>query len=968
MGTFNFGALPEGVIQNAVPTAVAERGQSQMSLTQILDQEIRGMLETETGRRRQLLPLVAKSEARLHYLARLTRPLTKPERAEERAVDKWQRYIYVLFRAKNALPEFQQVVIATQRAVEAAERGVEAQQPAVAEQAMTPVKNWKQYVPNAAQLDMMAANASRVTSGLWTRDHIEGQVASILRRDPSAALIVILQRRARAYFLNQKHLRGKATPAEVKEYGELQRTGDLEFTVVEQAGLTRVWRAAMPQLTKRLDRMFTVPEPAGPTPAARAGLTLSQAQIQYSVSQARSTFADLSAVEDYVRNRLAQGWVTSPMETLAGTAARMARRFYLARKTRTPEEQREIDKLHELAYEERTIANAAGYLVAYDRLAVQLITVFDSGGQATTPTKAQLTRTQKQHAALRARPEDIEEALARRQEPLPTTDFDAEQIRATYEALFETRPLDALRAYARVKARINWLESAVGLSPERRGEENYLRDELRIARMVAAETGYADGVIAIIDQLRLGAAAAAPAPAPAPAPPAPSTEPVTMERVYKTLRKAVEAKESVEERQAAEQYLRRMFTGSWTRHKDRRYVGSIFASKPDPLGRHVLVDCSTSYGTGSGGTYITCYVAGAQKRENLTDQAVLVGGGYSEERLKLLDGKNYSRSHTPDGVSIEGAGLGFVLYSAHALTGYVMRGAEGCYSQEGHRSESAENWWKKAVVPRPGSPAYAQRLKNVRRPGGYKTHCEPIRSRILRDRDLQPQPNKGRISAQEKVVCESVDMEYSIEQEAYDVLTAEAVMKTGFVAFGLIAPGDRTTLPLQSAHKAFWDEAQPKVYPDERHANEVKTDIFYNSGRNSVYRRSADGDITYAMTKTRAELFSVSFHGPSPILTAIILNLLAKNYEDQAVGYVMRPDIAAVLAGNKVLARLVAKRSLALPGLQGLSKSAHREICSALNGVGQGPLRIDVEKDNPLNLPKLSAETKAMVAQYSRFD
>lgn len=78
-------------------------------------------------------------------------------------------------------------------------------------------------------------------------------------------------------------------------------------------------------------------------------------------------------------------------------------------------------------------------------------------------------------------------------------------------------------------------------------------------------------------------------------------------------------------------------------------------------------------------------------------------GSYDESDEKEIDSGyypsnkysgSYYRSHTPDGVTKEGAGLGLVLYSGLSLATTMGLGAAGVFSEENLRSTKASKWWK----------------------------------------------------------------------------------------------------------------------------------------------------------------------------------------------------------------------------------------------------------------------------------
>jgi hypothetical protein len=112
------------------------------------------------------------------------------------------------------------------------------------------------------------------------------------------------------------------------------------------------------------------------------------------------------------------------------------------------------------------------------------------------------------------------------------------------------------------------------------------------------------------------------------------------------------------------------------------------------------------------------------------------------------------------------------------------------------------------------------------------------------------------------------------------------------------------------------------------------------------------------------EMLAASMHGNSAMLVVFIAEAIKNSghpkAEDLTVAYLTRPDIASMVQGNQRVLELMGQQRL--PGLGGLSRAALRDVMDVMR-AGRTP----GTGDNPLHLPKQSAELKRLIAQYPEF-
>ena len=389
-------------------------------------------------------------------------------------------------------------------------------------------------------------------------------------------------------------------------------------------------------------------------------------------------------------------------------------------------------------------------------------------------------------------------------------------------------------------------------------------------------------------------------------------------------------------------------SGRWsTVPNDYRYVATMMCPKPDPLGRFMLCDIVFSP---IGSTRVRVYLAGTMKKSagGLVSGAegLLLGDGYSENHLERIGGEPYARSHTPGGVIIKGVGLGTVLYSAHALGAAVYRNAAGCYSDGG--SPQANAWWARAI-----EDGFA--LGDEAREPDERDHCESISDRYTDD--------GGHIVDDE--VCATVTVEYDSSGIRY--LPYGNVLESHLVVFGVTKPGDKfatsVQFPVGQQHRPFWDTFNvPTGQGDEvRNAG-----IFLEDG-GPYNRTTPSGPLKMDLSAETAEMLARSFHGQSPVLAASIIEALTQSgFDDLAVNYATRADIAPLLAGNPTLKRLLESRRL--PGVAGLSNIRYTKLMKAVGLAGLGQATVDMGEKNPLGFKPLSDKTKRLLAKFKDMD
>jgi hypothetical protein len=378
------------------------------------------------------------------------------------------------------------------------------------------------------------------------------------------------------------------------------------------------------------------------------------------------------------------------------------------------------------------------------------------------------------------------------------------------------------------------------------------------------------------------------------------------------------------------------------------YVATMLCPRPDPLGRFLLCDALVDP---AGGYDLQLFLAGTALAPSggvlaRGGKGLLLGSGYSNQNLKTINGKQYHRAHTPGGVVVKRVGLGTVLYSAHALVGAVYRGAAGCYSDGG--STSAEVWWREARVRGYAQPSNKFLTKYCAQVAGGRIE-EPEESTIVYP----------------KSICADV----TALPDAYDRwVDYQTVLKSGLVAFGVVGDDFKfegsVPFPVKNNHRPFWDTFDVTG----KGIRMPGAAIFFEKDGPYTGARSGGIDVLrMELSDETAEMLSRAFHGQSPVLAASIIEALTQSgFDDLAVNYATRADIAPLLAGNATLKRLLESRRL--PGVAGLSEARHRRIVKAIGLAGLGQATVDMGEKNPLGFKPLSDKTKRMLAKFKDMD
>lgn len=378
------------------------------------------------------------------------------------------------------------------------------------------------------------------------------------------------------------------------------------------------------------------------------------------------------------------------------------------------------------------------------------------------------------------------------------------------------------------------------------------------------------------------------------------------------------------------------------------YVATMLCPRPDPLGRFLLCDALVDP---AGGYDLQLFLAGTALAPSggvlaRGGKGLLLGSGYSNQNLKTINGKQYHRAHTPGGVVVKRVGLGTVLYSAHALVGAVYRGAAGCYSDGG--STSAEVWWREARVRGYAQPSNKFLTKYCAQVAGGRIE-EPEESTIVYP----------------KSICADV----TALPDAYDRwVDYQTVLKSGLVAFGVVGDDFKfegsVPFPVKNNHRPFWDTFDVTG----KGVSMPGAAIFFEKDGPYTEARSGGIDVLrMELSDETAEMLSRAFHGQSPVLAASIIEALTQSgFDDLAVNYATRADIAPLLAGNATLKRLLESRRL--PGVAGLSEARHRRIVKAIGLAGLGQATVDMGEKNPLGFKPLSDKTKRLLAKFKDMD
>lgn len=402
------------------------------------------------------------------------------------------------------------------------------------------------------------------------------------------------------------------------------------------------------------------------------------------------------------------------------------------------------------------------------------------------------------------------------------------------------------------------------------------------------------------------------------------------------------------------------------------YVASMLCPKPDPMGRHTLVNVHTKLTPDDNIEWrVLLYLAGATNtqgdyniRANNPASGVVLGEGYTHHNEMAAVREKpelWLRAHSPGGVSYaasatdSGPGLGFLLYTGMALISRIYYGATGCYSFGSraicgnYRSDEANAFWARQVERK-----FAKRVRNMERGDCSTTFmAETINADDVMKTGLVvllAQP--AHRMAQNKGIPVGPWQMPAFRRNALQSWTGDG---NGGIASTLL-------------RKPMRDEKLREIHTDRADALESMAQKY------GIYFK--DGTPTYPLPQRgikkkaalRLELLKRAYHGESPVLTFLIMDMLAFADTTAAVDYATRPDIARMIADSEpakaLLARLTQRRVRGTAGLAGLSDYELREVVQAVTYAGAGRMPIDHDSDNPLHLPPMPTAIKRELEQY----
>lgn len=443
---------------------------------------------------------------------------------------------------------------------------------------------------------------------------------------------------------------------------------------------------------------------------------------------------------------------------------------------------------------------------------------------------------------------------------------------------------------------------------------------------------------------------------------------------------------------------------------DERYCGSILSTKKDMFGRFIL--CDLIYGD----EQTDLYWAGAQ-------EGYILGSGYfgsGPETMYDANGNEWRRSHTPNGVAVQGVGLGTALYSGMALAAFLEKGAKGIHSVVGGRSDEAEEWWGRATtrgytdltdalgreededvshvdeIEVDLEDALGEEWNNFVERATVGSRLHVVLSDIMKDVPQDKEDDDGNpvslvdakvlvpgeswqrlnpfrldemnitlnprwSTVTVRLAYEGTATRFEYSGETHNTLPAKRVIDTlPFLLFG-VRVGHRVKHPydLTGGHRPSWNPPEwRKIHDSTDRRND------------SIFDKMFDADGLVKWGQMQAELAACSRHGPSPFLALSIMDGISRRSEDLAVAYASRPDIAPLIAGNEAATKLLEKAAnrdqlpLPLRGLGGLSRAGLREVRSHV-GMASAGVRDFGPADNLLKLPKLSAATQSTIAKFN---
>jgi len=443
---------------------------------------------------------------------------------------------------------------------------------------------------------------------------------------------------------------------------------------------------------------------------------------------------------------------------------------------------------------------------------------------------------------------------------------------------------------------------------------------------------------------------------------------------YRQLLRALRTPEAAKEMELASWYNKFLsyISSDYMDARTHAYVASMFCPKPDPVGRHALVNVHVRLAPDDNIEWLSfLYLAGATNtRGNYAvpsgspNSGVVLGEGYTHHReMAAVRGKpeSWLRAHSPGGVSYQasatdsGPGLGFLLYTGMALISRIYYGATGCYSFGAraicgnYRSDEASAFWARQVERK-----FAKRVTNMERNDcGFTFTAETINADDVMKTGLVvmlAQPSQ-RMTQNKGIPVGPWQM------PAFRTSALESW-----------ASGGNFGIANNLLRKPMRDEKLRAVHANRGEALEAMGQKY------GIYFK--DGTPTYPLPQRgikkkaalRLELLKRAYHGESPTLTFLIMEMLAFADRTAAVDYATRPDIARMIAASEpakaLLQRLQQRTARGMDGLSGLSDYELGEISQAVTYAGEGRMPVDMDADNPLHLPAMPAAIKRELEQY----
>ena len=386
--------------------------------------------------------------------------------------------------------------------------------------------------------------------------------------------------------------------------------------------------------------------------------------------------------------------------------------------------------------------------------------------------------------------------------------------------------------------------------------------------------------------------------------------------------------------------------------RDRFLVASILAPKPDPLGRYPLCDMRSlqSQAHGKGAHLLT--LAGYE-------HAPLLFESHPNRDQRAPCGDKWLRMHsmTPGGARIPGRGFGVAGYVGTALAAYIVRGHNGLFSSdEGGRTNMGGELWES--MKRQGLAVNAPDdcdTGTVENDEYDENHEVTVKLTERQRQSLSDNyaSNRGDSGWSDDELTGNMTFHYtgsrSMKPGDEDYYMPVSIASgCPLVAFmpsdesDYFCAGIDPAWSIASLTKNVWSKAQTTERKRTRHlADDFSDDNFRPQIEHG----------------TTAEMLVNAAHGPSIGLILTIAEALVRGkHEDLAVTYLSRPDIARVAGRHPRVLELLGQRRL--PGLDGLSRAAGRELLGTLRAAETGKLVIDWSTANPLRLHKLSVDTK----------